>query len=70
MIRMRTEKEILDALHVLQEVCVYNEGECSKCILRSCDNDCGVIINAMGDTHKKLTDWELKNYNNPRVILN
>lgn len=67
---MISEKEVLDALHTLRNVCKENGEICSKCLLRNFENDCGVIMNSMGDTHRKLTDWELKDYDNPRVILN
>lgn len=67
---MKSEKEILDALHTLQEVCVENEGKCHKCMLRNADNDCAVIVNSVGDTHSKLSDWEIKSLEYPRLILN
>lgn len=67
---MKTEKEVLDALNVLKSVCEENEGKCNKCMLRNGDNDCAVIVNSRGDTYNKLYDWELKNFDNPRVILN
>lgn len=67
---MKTEKEVLDALNVLKSVCEENGGKCNKCMLRNSDNDCAVIVNSRGDTYNKLYDWELKNFDNPRVILN
>ena len=67
---LQSEKEVLDALHVLQNVCEANRGVCSKCMLRNFENDCAVIANSMGETYRKLTDWEIKDYDNPRVILN
>lgn len=59
-----------NALNVLKSVCEENEGKCNKCMLRNSDNDCAVIVNSRGDTYNKLYDWELKNFDNPRVILN
>ena len=42
-----TEKEILDALHTLQEVCMENYRNCTKCLLR----------NANTHTRKMSTGW-------------
>lgn len=67
---MKSEKEILDALHILQDLCVENNGKCQTCMLRNAENDCGVIVNSMGDTHDKLMDWDIKNLEYPRLILN
>ncbi len=70
---MKTEKEILDALNVLRNTCIENKGECFKCMLRTESDDsidCGVIVNSNGETHLKLSSWKLKNYENPRLILN
>ena len=67
---MRTEKEIYDALKVLIETCEENEGKCKNCILRNGNNDSGVICNSFGDSHPKLSDIMVKNYENPRIILN
>ena len=67
---MISEKEVLDALHTLRNVCEASKGVCARCMLRNFENDCAVILNSMGDTHRKLTDWELKDYSNPRMILN
>lgn len=67
---MKSEKEILDALHTLQGVCIENEGKCKNCMLRNSDNDCGVIVNSAGDSHRKLSDWDIKNLEYPRLILN
>ena len=53
---MISEKEVLEALHTLRNVCKENGEICSKCLLRNFENDCGVIMNSMGDTHRKLTD--------------
>ena len=67
---MKSEKEILEALHTLQDVCIDNEGKCQICMLRNGDNDCGVVVNSMGDTHSKLSDWDIKDLEYPRLILN
>lgn len=67
---MKSEKEILEALHILRDVCIENEGKCCKCILRNSNNDCGVIADSFGDSHRTIADWELKNEHNPRLILN
>ena len=66
---LKTEKEVLDALNVLKNVCEENDGRCSKCILRNGEGYCGVIADSTGDCYNKLKDWELKTYDNPRVIL-
>ena len=67
---MKSEREVLDALHILQDVCIENEGKCKNCILRNAMNDCGVIVNSIGDSHNKLSDWDIKNLEYPRLILN
>lgn len=36
---MKTQKEIIDALKTLKEVCIEN-GECTKCPLRSKEFNC------------------------------
>lgn len=66
---MKSEKEVLEALNTLKSVCEENDGRCNKCILRNGEGYCGVITNSMGDCYDKLKDWELKSYENPRVIL-
>ena len=66
---MKSEKEVLDALNVLKSVCEENDGRCSKCMLRNGEGYCGVVTDSRGDCYDKLKDWELKNYENPRVIL-
>ena len=67
---MKSEKEVLEALHTLQEVCEEAEGKCHRCMLRNGGNDCAVIVNSVGDTYDKLMDWEIKNLEYPRLILN
>ena len=66
---MKSEKEVLDALNVLKSVCEENDGCCRKCMLRNGEGYCGVVTDSKGDCYDKLKDWELKNYENPRVIL-
>lgn len=66
---MKSEKEILDALNLLKSVCDENDGECSTCILRNSNGWCGVVANHDGECYDKLTEWELKDYENPRLIL-
>ena len=51
-------------------MCIENEGKCHKCILRNSNDDCGVIVISMGDSHRTISDWELKNEHIPRLILN
>lgn len=64
---MRTEKEILDALNVLQEVC---EGStCRECILRNGNGECGVLEDTSGERYNDLKEWCLKDMNKPRLIL-
>lgn len=67
---MKSEKEILDALYTLQEVCMENYRNCTKCLLRNANDDCGVITDSSGNSHNSLTEWDLKNLENPRLILN
>lgn len=67
---MKSEKEILEALHTLQDVCIENGEKCKNCMLRNGENDCAVIVNSVGDTHRKLSDWDIKNLECPRLILN
>lgn len=67
---MKSEKEVLEALKTLQEVCEESNGKCSNCLLRNSSDDCGIIVNSMGDCHDKLTEWNLKQYDKPRLILN
>lgn len=58
---MRSEKEILDALHVIQEVC---NGRCVSCPLRDVDNDCKLQV-------EEPREWEIKDPSlSPRLILN
>ncbi len=65
---MRSEKEILDALKILQEVC--NESTCRSCILRNGNDECGILEDTSGDEYENLKAWCLKNNDKPRVILN
>ena len=67
---MISEKEVLEALHTLQQVCVENDERCHNCMLRNGENYCAVMMNSAGDTHDKLTDWEIKSLTYPRLILN
>ena len=53
----------------IENVCEENDGRCSKCMLRNGEGYCGVFTDSRGDCYDKLKDWELKNYENPRVIL-
>ena len=66
---MYSEKEILNALRVLQDVCKKSTG-CEYCILRSSDKVCGVLFDTGGDPHTNLNNWNLIDENNPRIILN
>lgn len=65
---MRSEKEILDALKVLNEVCENNV--CRTCILRNGKDECGVLQDTSGDYYDNLKEWCLKEESNPRIILN
>ena len=65
---MKSEKEVLEALNTLKEVCEETKC-CSKCMLRNSHNFCGVMFNSMDDAYERVDDWELKNYENPRLIL-
>ena len=67
---MRTEKEILDSLKVLKEVCTENRGCCSNCILRNGEDYCAVLNDSGGDTYENLQEWDLKREDKPRLILN
>lgn len=67
---MKSEQEILDALKTLKEVCKERNGMCNTCPLRTLNNYCGVIYNSGCEPHYKVEDWDLKDYNNPRLILN
>jgi len=64
-----TEKEIIDALNLLKSVCEENNGHCNKCMLRNGSGFCGVLCNSHDEYYDTLRKWELKNYENPRVIL-
>lgn len=66
---MKAEKEILDALNLLKSVCEENKGRCDECILRNGDRWCGVMVGSNGECYDKIKDWELKSYENPRLIL-
>lgn len=65
---MRSEKEILDALSVLQEVCECNI--CSECFLRNGDDGCGVFEDTNGNYFSSPSEWHLKTNDKPRLILN
>lgn len=67
---MKSEKEILDALHILQDVCNENKGYCSKCVLRNSENECGLMENNFGDVRVNLMNLEIKDDECPRLILN
>ena len=67
---MIAEKEVLEALKLLQNVCLENNRKCNQCILRSGNGDCGMIVNSNGDVYESISEWQLKSYDNLRVILN
>lgn len=67
---MKSENEILEALKILKKVCEENNGKCRNCLLRNASNECGVITNSIGELYNTLTEWDLKNFENPRLILN
>lgn len=67
---MKSEKEILDALHILQDVCGENNGRCRECILRNADDECGILADSAGEYYEKISEWNLKNNGRPRLILN
>ncbi len=67
---MMTENEVLNALTLLKNVCDKNQGRCCKCILRNAQNDCGVLYDSSDESYQKISEWELKSNDNPRVILN
>lgn len=66
---MKTEKEILEALYVLQDTCNDNSHQCGECMLRNGYGTCGVIYDSNGESFISLTEWQLKDYENPRLIL-
>lgn len=66
---MIAEKEIINALNILKKVCEESNKCCSKCILRNGYGFCGVMSNSQGECYDTLQDWELRNYENPRLIL-
>ncbi len=65
---MRSEKGILDALKILQEVC--KESTCDNCILRNGNDECGIFESTSGNEYENLRDWCLKEYDKPRILLN
>lgn len=65
-----SENELLAHLRAIQDYCKNNEKKCSRCLLRTAENDCGVIVNSNGDLYESPLDWELKNEEYPRLILN
>lgn len=67
---MYSEKEILNALKILKGTCEENNQKCHKCILRNGNSGCGVLLNTNGEYYDYLKEWELKNEENPRIILN
>lgn len=66
---MKSEKEILDALYTLKNVCTENEGNCRKCTLQNDEKTCGVLRRSVGYEYENLMDWNLKNYEPTRLIL-
>ena len=66
---MHSEKEIHDAVRVLQDVCEENNGNCYKCTLRNESNTCGIICNNDDDVRSSITEILLKDYEKPRLIL-
>lgn len=64
------ENELLAHLRAIQDYCKNNKKGCSRCLLRTAENDCCVIVDSNGDLHKSPTDWDLKNEEYPRLILN
>lgn len=43
-------------------------------MFRNASNDCGVIcgviVDSNGDSYRALIEWDLKQYDKPRLILN
>lgn len=67
---LQSEKEVLEALHTLRNVCNEIEEKYETRLLKNLEDDCGLIANSMGGTHRKLKMRNSKDYNNPRMILN
>lgn len=65
---MITEKEIINALKTLQNVCKKNH--CEICPLRNGDESCGIIFSSDGCSHNNLEEWVVKSEEYPRVLLN
>lgn len=66
---MHSEKEIYDALRLLQDVCEENNGHCYNCMLRNESNTCGIICDNNDDIRSSLTEILLKDYEKPRLII-
>jgi hypothetical protein len=67
---MINEKEILDALKLLQSVCNENNAQCENCVLRNGSDECGVLCDSTEEGYYNLREWRLKDIENPRLILN
>lgn len=67
---MSSEEKVLEALHLLQDVCKENNRNCSKCMLRNMDGHCGIFCDSYDEYFDTPQDWELKDYDDPRLILN
>lgn len=66
---MRAEKEILNALNILKEVCEENKGYCNKCVLRNGKGGCGILNNSYDDMYDSPQEWNLREEDRPRLIL-
>lgn len=66
---MINEKEVIEALKVIQTVCEEAE-DCNKCILRTELNACAIFIDSQRNLIYSPKDWILKDQQLPRVILN
>jgi hypothetical protein len=72
---MLGESEILKALRTIQDVCESNKisdyhYNCKECLLRNAENSCGLLFNSNGEIYNSLLEWELKDDDKPRLILN
>lgn len=61
---MYNEQELINALKIMKNHCLQMDEDCTKCVLRNAFSDCA-ITNANAPS-----EWELKNDDMPRLILN
>ena len=64
-----SEEKVLEALRTLSQVCESNDCECSKCLLRTQDDACGLFVCSDGDDVENPTYWNIYSEDKPKRLL-